>query len=207
MSETRKQKQPGRQWSEWVALGLSIMAVMFAGYAVLDGQRQHRDERASELMEAIYGDWDKMSMVDQWEVSHLNEAPGTYQASRDRLREYVAGLTRQEQLRISILERVNAGRILAFFEHHLNQWRIAQEAGDRERLELLKVELDYWCDIQLRNPRLLWFLSANGAGLEDWLDPPNRTYYDACVLNNPEKPLLQEPDPAGILPPEFFGSG
>jgi len=203
MSESDNEKEPRRQWSEWAALGLSILAVLFAGYAVVDGQRQHRDERASELMEAIYGDWDAMSMVDQWEVSHLNEAPVTYAASRNLLREYVAGLPRQKQLRISILERVNAGRILAFFEHHLNQWRIAKQAGDRERLDLLQVELDYWCEIQLRNPRMLWFLSRDGAGLEDWLDPPNQTYYDACVLNDPEKPLLQKPDPVGILPQDF----
>jgi hypothetical protein len=203
MNDSTARHRIDRNWPEWVALGLSIVAVLFSGYAVIDGQRQHRDERASELMEAIYGDWDKMSMADQWEVSHLNEPPETYPASRDRLREYVAGLPRREQLRVAVLERVNAGRIAAFFEHHLNQWRIAREAGDPERLELLQVELDYWCESQLRNPRMLWLMAHDGGGLVDWLDPPNQVYYGQCVLNNPDKPLLQEPDPVGILPADF----
>lgn len=203
MNEPAKPGPSNRQWPEWVALGLSIMAVLFSGYAVIDGQRQHRDERASELMEMVYGDWDKISMADQWEVSHLNETPETYEAARDRLREYVASLPRPEQVRIAVLERVNAGRITAFFEHHLNQWRIAREAGDPERLRLLQIELDYWCESQLRNPRMLWLMSRDGGRLVDWLDPPNQTYYEDCVHNDPEHPLQQQPDPVGILPAEF----
>ena len=203
MNEPAETGRTNRQWPEWIALGLSILAVLFSGYAVVDGQRQHRDERASELMEMIYADWDKMSLVDQWEVSHLNEAPETYPAARDRLREYVGSLPRQEQLRIAVQERVNAGRISAFFEHHLNQWRIARQAEDPERLHLLQVELDYWCESQLRNPRMLWLMSSDGGGLADWLDPPNREYYERCVWNDPQHPLQQKPDPEGILPPDL----
>jgi len=200
-SASSKPDRPVRNpvWPEWTAVALSVLAVLFSGYALIDGQRQHRDERASELMAAIYDDWDEMSMVDQWEVLHLIEAPATYEQTRDRLREYTSSLPREEQLRIALLERAVAGRISAFFEHHLNQWRVAVEADDPERQAMLQVELDFWCHTFLRNPRMLWFLSDEG-GMMDWFDPPNQVVYRQCVLNDPEHPLAERPDPVGILP-------
>ena len=94
-----------------------------------------------------------------------------------------------------------AGRIFAFFEHHLNPWRIAHEADDASRLDLLDVELDFWFESYLRNPRLLWFFAEDGGGLIHQMDPPNRDIYRRRTLDDPELPLLQLPDAVGILVP------
>lgn len=185
-------------WPERLAIALSIFAVLLSVYTLVDGRRLHNDERAAELLDAIYGDWDDLSMIDHWEVLHLNESGPGYEQTRDRLREYVASLPHEEQLRVALLERAMAGRILGFWEHHLNQWRVAAEANDTHRLELLQVELDYWCQDYLRNPRLLWFVDPGGGGLIDWIDPPNREIYEDCVLHDPEHPLEQQPDPLGV---------
>lgn len=188
------------RWPEVVAMALSIFAVVISGYALIEGRQQHEDERAAELLDAVYEDWDELAFVDYWETSHLNETPATYERARAVLRAYTEGLSQQEKLRIHVLERINAGRIMTSFEHHLNQWRIAVESGDELRSGMLQVELDFYTGEALRNPRMLWLMSDEGGGLMHWLDPPNLPYYEQKVLHNPESPLLQTPDPEGILP-------
>jgi hypothetical protein len=56
------------------------------GYSLLIGERQHEDERATELLDQIYEDWDQMAAPERWEVSHLDEVPATYDHVRDVLR-------------------------------------------------------------------------------------------------------------------------
>jgi ketosteroid isomerase-like protein len=199
MSDKADNVRGARHWPELTAVLLSILAVVFSGYALFAEKKQHSDERASELMAQIYSDWDQISLIDQWEVAHLIEVPETYEATRDRLRAYIATLPPRERARIEMQERLTVGRIFLYFEHHLNQWRVAREAGDEERLALLDVEMDFWFDEYLRNPRLLWFYSAEGGGMASLMDPPNRDVYEQRVLHSPDKPLLQQPDPVGIF--------
>lgn len=82
-----KEKQPRISTSgpEGIAVVLSIVALLVSGYSLVEAQRQHQDERATELLDQIYEDWDEMSSADRWEVSHLVEPPETYEHVRDVL--------------------------------------------------------------------------------------------------------------------------
>ncbi|MGD8384107.1 MAG: hypothetical protein PVF89_01750 [Lysobacterales bacterium] len=198
-NEQPKQRR-GSPWPETIAVTLSVLAVLISGYAVVLGNRQFSEQRDSELINAIYEDWDMLSDPAYWEASHLVEAPATYEQQRDILRAYTAGLSAQEKRKVYLQERAFAGRILTMWENHLNQWRIAAQSGDEMRMRLLQTELDFYAHEQLRNPRLLWLFLPEGGNLMQWLDPENIVYYREHVLADPKRPLEQEPDAEGILP-------
>lgn len=190
----------GSRWPESIAVALSIIALLVSGYALVAAQQQHRDERATELLDQLYEDWDQMAAPERWEVSHLNEVPATYEHVRDVLRAYATALPVQEQRRVYLLERTTAIRIFTAFELALNQWRRAGEIGDTDRREMLDQEIDYYTHVFLRNPRLIWFWSEDGGGLVLQADPPTVEFFERRVLSDPEWPLTIEPDAEGILP-------
>jgi hypothetical protein len=186
-------------WPEGIAVTLSIIALLVSGYSLIAAKKQHEDERATELLDQVYEDWDEMIGVDQWEVLHLNELAEGYEETRDSIRAYVSELPIQDQRRIRLLERATALRIFNWFELHLRQWALAQEMGDEGRVELLNQEMEYYTQFYLRNPRLLWFWSEEGGGMVHQMDPPTVEYYTMHVLNDPDFPLRGVPDPIGIV--------
>lgn len=193
-------ERSGSRWPESIAVAMSIIALLVSGYALVAARQQHEDERATELLDQIYEDWDQMAAPERWEVSHLNEVPATYEHVRDVLRAYATALPVQEQRRVYLLERTTAIRIFTAFELALNQWRRATEIGDINRREMLDQEIDYYTEVFLRNPRLLWFWSEDGGGLVLQADPPTVDFFEQRVLNDPDQPLTTEPDADGILP-------
>jgi hypothetical protein len=200
MNAKPEARSSSSRWPEAVAIVLSLVAVGVSGFSLVEAQRQHQDERATQLLDQIYDDWDQMAAPERWEVSHLDEVPATYDHVRDVLRAYSTRLPVQEQRRVYLLERTTAIRILNAFELTLNQRRRAIEIGDSGRKAMLDQEIDFYVEDLLRNPRLLWFWSAEGGGLELLLDPPTVAFYRRRVLHDPAHPLIIEPDPDGILP-------
>ncbi len=201
-TEARQVPSGQRTWPEALAIALSLMAIVISAYALIAAREQHQDERSSETLDALFEDWDNLAvaLTEHWEIKHIDEPPATYYTVRDQLRLALAPLPEAEQLRVLMLERALAGRMLAMFEHSHKQWLIAREAGDASRLALLDIEMDYWTHVQLRNPRLLWYWSEAGGGLRHQADPPTLPFYDARVLNDPRYPLTVSPDPEGVVP-------
>jgi len=206
MPEDTKRSSASSRWPEGIAVTLSIVALLVSGYSLVAAQRQHQDERATELLDQIYEDWDQMAAPERWEVSHLNEVPATYEHVRDVLRAYASALPVQEQRRIYLLERTTAIRIFSAFELTLNQWRRAVAIGDEDRRAMLDQEIDYYTQVFLRNPRLLWFWSEEGGGLALQADPPTVEFFRERVNEDPDHPRTTEPDSDGILP-GFDGIG
>lgn len=52
---------PSSRWPEAIAVALPTVALLVSGYSLFDAQRQHRAERATELLDQIHEDWDEMS--------------------------------------------------------------------------------------------------------------------------------------------------
>jgi hypothetical protein len=191
-----------RSWPEALAIVFSMLAIVISAYSLVAARQQHEDERSSEMLDALFEDWDNLSaaMAGDWEVSYLGEPPETYYEARDLLRQSLAGLSNEEKLRVLTLERVYALRIFAMFEHSQKQWQLAVKAGDATRLGLMNTEMDFWTRVQLRNPRLLWYWSEDGGGGLWAADEPTIPFYNARVLNDPDYPLTYEPDPEGVVP-------
>lgn len=197
-----------RSWPEVLAIAFSLLAIGISAWAVRDARQLHQDERASETIDALFEEWDNLSaaLTEHWEVAHIGETPDTYYAVRDLLRRALAGLPRSDKVRILMEERGFANRMLAMFEHAHKQWELARLSGDQARLALLDVEMDFWTQVQLRNPRMLWFWSKDGGGLVTQADPPTIPFYNQRVLHDPEHPLTTEPDPVGVVSLDESGS-
>lgn len=193
-------QKPSYNWPELAAFFFSIIAIVISGYSLLEGRRQHQDERNSEVLTAVYEDWVSLAMRDDWRVQHLLEAPETYAAVRDLIRKSAAGMSDEENGRTLLAERSMANLIFINFEHLLKQWLLAERLGDESRQGVLHEEVDFYAEVQLRNPRLLWYWSAEGGGWISGADPSTIDWYEKRVLNDPDHPLIQKPDDAGILP-------
>jgi len=94
-----------RSWPEALAIVFSMLAIVISAYALVAARQQHEDERSSEMLDALFEDWDNLSaaLADDWEVSYLGEPPENYLAARDLLRKSLAGISEQEKLRVHAL--------------------------------------------------------------------------------------------------------
>jgi len=187
-------------WPEKTAVILSIVAIVLSGLSLEEGRWQHQDERNTEILDAVYEDWKTLALRDDWRVQHLVESPETYYAIRDLARRSTAGLDEREKVKTLLVERAAANLIFTNFEHHLKQWMLAVKQEDVSRQSVLKEEMDFYAEVQLRNPRLLWYWSPEGGGWIHGADPSTVNWYRERVLESPELPLDIDPDPEGILP-------
>lgn len=190
----------GYNWPELAAFAFSLIAIVISGYSLLEGRWQHRDERNTEVLDFVYDDWGKLAESDDWRVQHLLEAPDTYYAIRDLARKLTRDFDDKQVAETLLVERSMANRIFTNFEHHLKQWMLAVELGDESRKKVLFEEIEFYAEVQLRNPRLLWFWSADGGGWVSGADPSSVRWYQDNVTGNPDVPLTVEPDAQGITP-------
>jgi len=199
--ESKPVHSHNRRWPEVLAIAFSLLAIGISAWAVKDARRLHQDERASETIDALFEEWDNLSaaLAEHWEIAHIGEPPDTYYAVRDALRPALADLPHGDKVRILMEERGFANRMLAMFEHAHKQWELARLAGDDTRLALLDTEMDFWTQVAMRNPRMLWLWSEDGGGLVRQADQPTIPFYDQRVLHDPEHPLSVEPDPVGVV--------
>lgn len=187
-------------WPEITAVIFSVIALVISGYALLEGRWQHRDERNTEVLDAVYEDWMALALEDDWEVQHLNESGDSYYTVRDLARRLTKDMSDTEKARVFLKERAMANLIFTNFEHHLKQWLLAEQLHDKSRLGVLREEIEFYAQVFLRNPRLLWHWSTEGGGWINGADPSTITWFEEKVLNDPEHPLTVEPDAEGILP-------
>jgi hypothetical protein len=200
MTTTESTSKPSYNWPELTAVLFSIIAIVISGYSLLEGRWQHRDERNTEILDAVYENWEMLALQNDWRVQHLLEAPQTYSSIRDLIRRATAGLDDVEKAKTLLVERSMANLVFTNFEHHLKQWLLAVELEDESRQRVLREEIDFYAQVQLRNPRLLWFWSEEGGGWVHGADPSSVEWYEKNVLNDPGHPLEQAPDAEGVLP-------
>jgi hypothetical protein len=187
------------RWPEVAAFFFSIVAIVISGYSLLEGRWQHQDERNTEMLDAIYEDWNAQQ-GEEWYKQHLYEAPDTYREVRDLARRLTAAMNDQQKVELFLGERAAANIIFTNFEHLLKQWNLAVALDDDTRLGVLKEEVDFYAEVLLRNPRLLWFWSDDGGRWIHQADPSTVVFYEQRVLNDPAHPLTVRPDAEGILP-------
>ena len=187
-------------WPEMTAVVFSIVAIVISGYSLLEGRWQHQDERNTEVLDAVYEDWVTLAMQNDWRVQHLQEGPENYYAIRDLARQSTATFNDVEKVRTFLAERAMVNLIFTNFEHHLKQWALAIELRDDSRERVLKEEIDFYAEVYLRNPRLLWYWIEGGGGWVNNADPSSIVWFQQRVLEDPHLPLTVEPDAEGILP-------
>ena len=200
MSNSEPGQQLSYQWPEILAIIFSTIAIVLSGYSLFEDRWQHQDERNTEVLDAVYQNWETLAMQDDWRTVHLQEAPETYYQVRDLARHLTKDFGTEEKIHAFLVERATVNLIFTNFEHLLKQWFLAVELGDESRQGVLTEEMDFYADVYLRNPRLLWYWLAEGGGWVAGADPSTVIWFREKVLENPELPLTTQPDAEGILP-------
>ena len=85
------------------------------------------------------------------------------------------------------------------YEEVYYHYSLATESGDETRRAIVGDILAYYTKGVLRNPRVLWLASPEGAGLASHLNPPSLAYYEAGVLEDEASPLTHAADPVGLF--------
>ena len=92
-----------------------------------------------------------------------------------------------EKAETFLMERAMANLIFTNFEHHLKQWLLAIELDDESRQRVLKEEIDFYAEVLMRNPRLLWYWSPEGGGWISGADPSTVAWFQERVLADPDR--------------------
>ena len=77
---------------------------------------------------------------------------------------------------------------------------LAVELEDESRQRVVREEINFYAEVYLRNPRLLWYWIEEGGGWVNGADPSSIAWFRESVLQNPDLPLTIEPDAEGVLP-------
>lgn len=200
MSDTGSSQRWSYQWPEILAIIFSTIAIVLSGYSLFADRWQHQDERNTEVLDAVYENWQTLAMQNDWRVQHLQESPDTYYQVRDLARRLTKDFSQEEKIRTFLVERAAVNLVFTNFEHLLKQWMLAVELGDESRQRVLAEEVNFYAEVYLRNPRLLWYWKKDGGGWIGGADPSSVIWVREQVLENPDLPLTVEDDAEGILP-------
>jgi len=189
---------------DFYAIVLSIGAVAMSAYSVFIVVRQHEDERTAEFAQTLYERVQEnyVLKLEHWELGHIFEMPDDYEKTRDRLR--LAVKNRGEAERIELIETEKSFTSMHFitFEELFYNLSLAIQSGDRTRQQVVEDTIAYYTNGVLRNPRVLWLSSPDGANIASHLNPDAYAYYREGVLENEKFPLTVQPDPYGLFPPQ-----
>ena len=94
------------RWPEVLAIAFSLVTMAISAHALLAGQRQHEDERSTEILDAVYEDWAQPTTADSCDVLYHVEVPSTYTRARDLARALTAKMSEAEKIEILVRERV-----------------------------------------------------------------------------------------------------
>ena len=137
--------------------------------------------------------------IDYEEISHLLVLPGKYESTARIVANATNGIDEKERSRFLLKESSVANYLFGIFELTFYQYNQAIEADDVARRDFYKEVLDYFTDRLLRNPRLLYFWSSTGGGLEDHFEEKTKKYYKDNVFGSSDNPLLYLPDAKGPI--------
>jgi len=189
---------------DFYAIVLSISAFAMSAYSVFIVVRQHEDERTAEFAQTLYERVQEnyVLKLEHWELGHIFEMPEDYEKTRDRLRLAVRDRSEVERIKLIESEKSIASMHLITFEELFYNLSLAIQSGDRTRQKIVEETIGYYTNGVLRNPRVLWLSSPDGANIASHLNPDAYVYYREGVLENGKYPLTVQPDPYGLFPPQ-----
>ena len=158
-----------------------------------------RDTAKLGAIREAYGTFFEISKLQQthWQQSHLFALPDTYSAISAQVTSSVQPLTSPQRNEFLLKERAVADYIFTLYEQTFYLRRQAESVGDTDRLRFLSEVEDYLTGRMLRNPRLLWYWSAQGGSLMTAYEPATQDHYRARVLQDLKSPLASSSDATG----------
>lgn len=165
---------------EAVFAGTAVAVSIFASWLAI---RAHREAITQGTYADVYEEFSALSelRLSHWELSHLQELPENYGPVVATIRTALGDLGGDRRNQLLIQERAVAMRIFSLFEQAHYQCVHARMHGDHGRTEFLDDVLTYFTGRLLRNPRLLYFWSREGANLCIHYEPGTIERYEAGI--------------------------
>lgn len=175
------------------ALGVSIRT----DYVV---RAYHNDSEKANLIRQTYSDFRAITdlVTANWELMYIGSLPDQYETVRNIVEKRLRCADEKKRTEILLKERAIASSLFTMYEHSYFQWDNAKTYGDQERERFLRSVLDYFSNKLLRNPRLMWYWSADGANLRSQSESETIKYYEKTVLGD-SNPVSWRPDAIGVF--------
>ena len=182
---------------------IDILALTISIISLYQSSSYQKDSSGTDMIKNQYATYHELSRleVENPQLSHVFAAPSWYGRAVKSVVTSVGPLDEKRGEELLLKERAIARVIFTHYESLFYQWRHASRMGDTERVAFLGEALDYYTDGVLRNPRLLYLWSENGASLEIDFERETREHYNAHVLHDPSRPLKEQPDDVGPFEP------
>jgi len=183
-----------RKHMEELTFIASAVAVTISLYA-LKMQRELGHETSTQTL--IHAQYELCRVLDQMrvehpEISHVLALPvlgaetpemtwQNYKDFKDRVRDMFDAKEQAsvaERAKLYLKEHAMALHVFDIYEQTLKQRKLAEKAGDWDRLKVLKMLSDYYERCLLRNPRLRFHWDRGGS---DMMDDETRERYE-CVV-------------------------
>jgi len=188
---------------------LSTIAVIIGIYSFVISQKYRSHDIAFEVVPKLYEKYYEMNRIqlERPYLAHMLVTPDRYPEVARASSTMTEGVTERETAKYWLEERAVANMIWTYYEQLLFQWNFTR---DDERKFVVSV-LDYFEDSILRNPRLLWWWTIRGGGLETSYEDITRCEIQRNMLTRLDLARPGTVDPAGPFgyrPPETApGSG
>jgi len=184
--------------TELFAVFVSIIALVVSAYAALVDFESHRDELGANTINDVYEEYRAgFNLQIEWpEISHLY-AVSDYSQTCAAAALATSSRSREERALLRLREQSVALSLFVSFERFLFLRNQAVAVGDSARAAFLQINVDYYTERLLRNPRLRWLWSPSGGGLYQQLEVETREYYNLKVNGGAEDAPKEEMDGDG----------
>ena len=186
------------------ALVLSVVALLVSILSTYLSWFSGRDTAKSQAIREAYGTFLELNrlQLSNWQQSHLFAMPEHYQHVRAQVVASIEPVSEQQRMELLLKERAIADFIFTLYEENRYLRQQAEVAGDQARARFLSEVENYLIGRALRNPRLLYYWSPEGAGLFASFEVATQEHYKNNVLLDPKSPLQYMPDPHGPFGPQ-----
>ena len=160
-----------------------VLALVFSVYSIVLTNQQYSDSEGTALINETYATYHALHArrMDTVEISHIVCSPEEYPRVVALVREAASDASAADRARMQLRENAMAQDLFAQFEQTIYLHHNAVALGEKERARFLQDTLDYFSNVLLRNPRLVWMWSPGGGNLRSHYELFAQKYWDDTV--------------------------
>ena len=163
---------------------LSILATIISSYSIYLSKNLHSDNSSSQIIRENYKDFLDLHLIraEYPLYSHIFVNRYKYLETKNLIKGAVKLKTKEERIEMQLVESALARRVFTMYEHSYYQWQNSVRFSEESRIKFLKLVLDHFTNVLLKNPRLVWYWSENGGDFNKYYEKEVVEYYNSHVL-------------------------
>ncbi len=176
---------------------ISVLAVVISALSLVRTGRDRERDVHTETVGRLYGRFHELQALtlQHPSLSHLFTGPRSYDAVRGEVAAILRHADDRERAEHLVMERAAAAMLFSLHEQVIFQWAASRR---RERAFMADV-IDYLETRLFRNPRLVWWWTAEGIGLAAAYETLTKERWERRVLSGVDRARPGWHDPDGPL--------